>query len=208
MDDVVSLTLLRHGVTKANQEKRYLGWTDVSLAQDSLPELIIPCHGFDAIYSSDLKRCIETVRLLYPNEPINIDPRLREIHFGRFEAKTYEELKNDLCYQQWINDPFQAKIPEGELFQQFQERVFLAWSEKLRLFENKQYQSLLFVSHGGPLRLLLTQLSPRSVKKQWWDWKVDFFSGYSLFWKRKDLLKGGNSCISFSVEPFTVKKDG
>ncbi|UTW70681.1 histidine phosphatase family protein [Anaerobacillus sp. HL2] len=85
--------LLRHGVTKANQEKRYLGWTNVSLVQDCLPDLSIPCCGFDAIYSSDLKRCIETVRLLYPNNSINIDPRLREIHFGRFEAKTYERIK-------------------------------------------------------------------------------------------------------------------
>ncbi|UTW69770.1 histidine phosphatase family protein [Anaerobacillus sp. HL2] len=60
-----------------------------------------------------------------------------------------KELKNDVCYQEWLNDPFQAKLPEGELFQQFQDRVLLAWSEKLRLFENKQYQNLLFVSHGG-----------------------------------------------------------
>ncbi|QOY35911.1 histidine phosphatase family protein [Anaerobacillus isosaccharinicus] len=207
MDDVVSVTLLRHGVTKANQEKRYIGWTDVSLDED-VAQVGLNRNldvTFDAIYSSDLKRCTQTAKMFAPLQKPKEDYRLREINFGLWEGKTYEDLKSQRHYQKWIDDPFHMVPPEGEAFHQFESRVMECWYEIVTACLEQRYRNLLLISHGGPIRLLLTALSP--TKKEWWDWEVKHFSGYRLTWQRH-LLKGENGCISSLVEPFTVKRIG
>lgn len=208
MDDAVSVTLLRHGLTKANQEKRYIGWTDASLLEEATQVGLyrILDAPFDAIYSSDLKRCIQTARLIAPLQCPIEDHRLREMNFGLWEGKTYEDLKNHRHYQKWIDNPFDTVPPDGESFLNFESRVMECWHDILKECIQQKYRNLLLVSHGGPIRLLLTALSP--TKKEWWEWEVKHFSGYRLTWEHHQLLKGGNRCISSWVEPFTVKKIG
>ncbi len=210
MDDIVSITLLRHGVTQENKERRYLGWTDVQLHHEELAAYN-NCQidrTFDVIFSSDLQRCIETTQLILPYTSINKDSRLREYHFGLWEMKTYDDLKDELLYQQWLADPVQTTPPEGESFFQFKERVFQSWQQTIAVFTEMQNRHLLIVSHGGPIRLLLTELAPVHLQKTWWEWRVEHFSGYTLSFERNSLLKGGSRCTSLQVEPFMVKKSG
>ncbi|MDQ7861466.1 phosphoglycerate mutase family protein [Peribacillus frigoritolerans] len=70
MADIVAITLLRHGLTVANERKVYLGWTDSPLSTEGEKE-ILDLRGsypqYEKIFSSDLSRCVETARLLFPH---------------------------------------------------------------------------------------------------------------------------------------------
>lgn len=210
MADIVSVTLIRHGITKENQQRRYLGWSDPDL-EDSAVTILktspLPSH-FDAIYSSDLKRCTQTASYFGPNSQVSKDQRLRELNFGLWEGKTYEELKTIIAYRVWLDSPFEISPPAGESLAKLKKRVLEAWQTIISTLIEKQAKDILIVSHGGPIRLLLTHFASSDPKKEWWDWSVNHLCGYTLSWPRAMLLKGGAKCISSQVVPFTVKKGG
>lgn len=94
MGDIVTVCLMRHAPTKANLEKRYLGWTDAPLADTS--KLSVVDASIETVYGSDLQRCRTTAAHYFPNASYYADARLRESNFGEFEGKTYEDLKRML----------------------------------------------------------------------------------------------------------------
>lgn len=109
--------LIRHGLTQANMEGKYIGETDLDLCEEGVGELlslkeqfVYPAVG--RVYSSPLRRSVQTARLLYPEmTPVTVDS-LREYAFGTFENKTPEELKELPSYRGWI-DSAQKTVPDG-----------------------------------------------------------------------------------------------
>ena len=80
------LFLIRHAQTNHNLYRRYQGWVDTPLNKtgESQAKQIakrLSVKKFDAIYSSDLKRSIQTAQWIAQkhNLKINQDERLREI---------------------------------------------------------------------------------------------------------------------------------
>jgi alpha-ribazole phosphatase len=65
-----------------------------------------------------MKRCVQTAELLFERKPILI-PEWKEMDFGQFEGKNYEELKDDPCYQKWIDSNGTLPFPGGESREQF-----------------------------------------------------------------------------------------
>lgn len=123
-EDQMTLALIRHGETKANREHRYLGRTDEGLSKDGIDRLLeykrrndYPAAEF--LFSSPMKRCLETAEILYPNLSPVIIPEWVEMDFGRFEYKNYEELKGDVQYQAWVDSRGTLAFPEGEDREQF-----------------------------------------------------------------------------------------
>lgn len=122
--------LVRHGITEWNAARRYQGHSDLPLLAGEacgLTELRRELAGisFAAVYSSDLRRCRETLVFARPDlvSGAVLDPRLREMHFGAWEGQTYEMLKEDELYRSWLDDPQKAAPPGGESWQAFRERV-------------------------------------------------------------------------------------
>ena len=124
--------LVRHGETEWNAENRICGRSDVPLSEagrrqaKSLAERLktIP---FEALYSSPLKRALETARLISESvglEPI-LDERLVELDYGQWEGKTLAEImKNDpRTFRAWDADPGQLAPPGGESGLEAQQRV-------------------------------------------------------------------------------------
>ena len=99
-EDQMMLALIRHGETRANIQRRYLGKTDESLSERGIERLLSYREKnryprVDCLFSSPMKRCTETAGILYPMlEPVII-PEWEEMDFGRFEYKNWEELKDD-----------------------------------------------------------------------------------------------------------------
>ena len=66
-------------------------------------------------------RTEQTLRLIYGEAPHEIWPELREISFGIFEGKSYDELKGLAEYEAWLaGDWFGNVPPGGESFAQAQ----------------------------------------------------------------------------------------
>jgi alpha-ribazole phosphatase len=126
----VDLLLVRHGTTRWNREKRYLGHTDIPLdpgGRDELAPLAQELAGkaFHGVYCSDLARCRETLTIISPAhaDTAMYDPRLREMDFGAWEGHTYEQLQHESLYRQWIDSPQQVTPPGGESWADFAGRI-------------------------------------------------------------------------------------
>ena len=99
--------LIRHGETMFNQLNKVQGWADSPLTIKGINDLkktaeVLSQINFDNMYSSDLKRAIDTVHLMKnANEVSEIGkikklPEFREVFFGSFEGddidKTWEAI--------------------------------------------------------------------------------------------------------------------
>ena len=124
--------LLRHGETEWNAANRICGRSDVPLSEAGrrqakrLAERLKPI-SFEALYSSPLKRAIETARFISERiglEPV-VDDRLVELDYGQWEGKTLEEIrKNDpKTLRAWEADPGRVAPPGGESGLEVQQRI-------------------------------------------------------------------------------------
>ncbi|WP_025025696.1 histidine phosphatase family protein [Caldalkalibacillus mannanilyticus] len=200
------LYLVRHGLTLWNKEKRYLGHTDLTLLEEgketlSLLKVALAEIKWSRMYCSDLRRCIETAEYLFPaqlNKMIRT-PLLRELHFGLWEGKTYEELKEDQTYRLWLDDQTRFSPPQGESSEQFEKRVKLFLDQLFQEMENGE--NMLLCTHGGVIRHILTFLQPSS---SFWDWNVLHGTAY-----RVELVRKGGSwtCGSLSVVPMQENEE-
>lgn len=204
----VAITLIRHGITKNNREKRYQGWADHSLLPEEKKRLGGSKQIFekmDAVVSSDLKRCIETANLLFPYKRPILDKRLREMHFGDFDNKTYEQLKNCEPYRKWVEQAFQPAPPNGESFQTFTARIQEGWEDAIKQFNNEKINNLAIVTHAGVIRFFLEKYAP--IQKTYWEWRVENGYGYRLI-ASTGQLRRGERCISFSEVPLMENPAG
>ncbi len=91
----MALTLLRHAPLPHLNQERYNGWTDISIDLDNFDHSLVSLlkrQHFDLIYSSDLKRCTQTLQQIGFTDYIT-DERLREVRFkAHIEGKNFEEI--------------------------------------------------------------------------------------------------------------------
>jgi len=155
------LLIARHGQTKHNLDRRYQGITDAPLNETGRVEAgqladRLLSEKLDAIYSSDLKRCVQTAELVAKKNKLNInkDGRLREISFGEWEGMSYNEIQaqSPELLEKWMNDPAHIPPPNGETLIQLATRVKSAVDE---IKPQHAKQTVLFVTHGGVIRTLL-----------------------------------------------------
>lgn len=165
---------IRHGYTEWNRSRRYQGHSDLKLLsgeEAALAQLPAKLAGiqFSKVYCSDLLRCRETLARIRPDlaSVAYYDARIRELNFGAWEGKTYEELRGYKAYREWIDDPASQVPPGGESWGQFESRVAEFYSELRKnasdLFLNEENASLpapvLIVTHGGVISLLAGRLA-------------------------------------------------
>ena len=95
--------------------------------------------------TSGMKRTEQTLEILFGDVPHKVDTRFREVDFGIFEMRSYEELKQEAEYQQWISGDNERNIPpKGESGLQMLERVL----EGLKDLQ-KEKKDVVLITHGG-----------------------------------------------------------
>lgn len=150
----MEITFIRHFKTKGNLEKRYVGTTDEDIIEQ---EIKIGYPKADMVFSSPLKRCLQTSKLIYGNKPLCIEENLRETDFGKFEYKNYEELKENNDYLLWIESNGKIPFPNGEKLEDFIDRSVLGFYESVE--KAKECEKITFIVHGGNIMAILCQLS-------------------------------------------------
>lgn len=167
----IEIIFLRHGMTRENEQHRYLGSTDTSLSGNGVCELqALQKNGTypktDILFCSPMKRCTETAEILYPNHtPIYI-PEWREMDFGEFEGKNYIELQKNSNYQAWIDSNGTLPFPGGESREAFIKRceqgfyrMLIGIKGRLQKMDEKQPASKITagaVVHGGTIMAILS----------------------------------------------------
>ncbi|OED33301.1 histidine phosphatase family protein [Planococcus maritimus] len=190
MGNAFVLHLIRHAPTAGNRRKAYIGWTDEPI----LPFEAQATHATPLVFGSDLLRCRQTAQSLFPNARYEADANLRELNFGDWEGKTYDDLQSIKRYREWIDDPLAVQPPNGESFQQLAERIDRA----IGAFPEKG--NFILVTHGGPIRYLLAKANGGEFFSQ----QAAHGQCYTVAWASKSAYKEGQPCISFSAEPLTA----
>lgn len=197
MANDITVHLIRHEKTKANLDRKYIGWTDEPILKKVVAK--IDLHP-DVVIGSDLLRCRETAQCYFPNAEFTTSQNLRELHFGDFEMCTYEQLQHNETYRAWIDDPLENPIPNGESFIQFRQRVLDGFHKIVN--EKKEYA---FIVHGGVIRLLLAVYG---MKEQSFQQTIaNHRTIYTLGWNTVDELIGGARCTLYSEAPITVNEN-
>lgn len=149
--------LIRHGKTPGNEEKKYIGVTDESLSNIGRKEILSNKYPkADIIFSSPMKRCLETAALIYPGRDVSVEEDFRETDFGEFEGKSYDELKNDPSYLKWIESGGTIAFPGGEDRKSVCVRVMKAFRKALPYI--KEEETAVFIVHGGTIMTIISEL--------------------------------------------------
>ncbi|RFU67950.1 histidine phosphatase family protein [Bacillus sp. V59.32b] len=205
MDGNLVITLFRHGLTVANERKAYIGWSDSPLSRKGKAQLFPLVIDAPLIFSSDLKRCTDTVAILFPERSVIQKKELRELHFGKWEGKTYEDLKEDSDYKKWLENPFAEIPPNGEGFDQFAARIQHSWKSVKEQMAKQGIKRAAIVTHGGVIRYLLMKYAP--VEKPFWEWGIPHGKGWEMTFDTEDLRRDGR-CILLREALITANPSG
>lgn len=190
-----SLYLIRHGETKMNRERRYLGQMDVPLdepGRQAIQQMTALGHFPKLNYyvSSPLSRCLQTAKIIYPDmEPRFVDPRFMERDFGEFEGERFEELILRPEYVEWLDGQGAGRAPGGESQDEIQIRLRAGWSDLIESALNEEKVSggrlsVGLIAHGGVIMELMKNLG----FSDYYSWQLTNGSWIQLFFDRKGRL--------------------
>jgi broad specificity phosphatase PhoE len=156
---VVTIVLVRHGETDWNLEQRYQGHLDPPLnaagrAQSGQLANALAGEPIEAIYSSDLRRALETAEIVSGRLglPVVADSGLREVDLGSWAGLTRDEVAERFG---------PTTTHDGETRGEHTERVVEAVR---RIAGRHSTGCILVVTHGGSIRAIeraATGESPR-----------------------------------------------
>lgn len=177
-DRTLHIIFLRHSLTQGNLEGRYIGTTDEPLCPEGTALLAgkkLPAA--EKIYTSPLKRCVQTAALVWPDGEAETVDGLSECDFGDFENKNYKELDGNADYQAWIDSQGTLPFPGGESHEAFKDRCCAAFAWIVEQAFGK-YDTIAVVAHGGTIMSVMERYA--RPHKSFYEWHVKNAQGYCL----------------------------
>lgn len=168
----MKLTLVRHTSLDVAPHVCY-GQSDVAVSAsfDEEKQQLqnkLAAFEFNAIYSSPLQRCNQLAQALcaddclkLKNREINLDERLKELHFGDWEMQPWSDIPRDI-FDTWANDYANLAPPNGETFTQLHQRAKYFVED---LATHAQNQHILVITHGGLIRALVAEVLQMPLKR-------------------------------------------
>lgn len=182
----MKLTLIRHGITDGNKRSLYYGRSDLPLLQEGIDalqaskaQMIYPAAQH--YYTSGMLRTEQTFAVLYGEQTHEALHGLREMDFGDFEMRTYEELQQDEAFRLWANEQIATNIcPNGESFELLQKRALAAIQPVLERGEDT-----VCVVHGGVISCMMVKWFPEGTFRDYMPqpgtgWQVEFEDGKAI----------------------------
>ena len=168
---MISLVFIRHGATKGNLEKRYIGRTDEPLCDIGIEQALnLRDYNFpkEFVFVSPMKRTIQTAELIFPGSKYVIEENFKETDFGIFEGKTAIELSRNEEYKLWVDSMCSSPIPNGESIAEFKERCVNAFEKIVKSLPDNAEAS--FVVHGGVIMAILEHFAEK--KGNFYDYHI------------------------------------
>lgn len=173
-----TITLIRHGMTKGNLERRYVGSTDEGLIVEEKSRLSLQRdESVKLVYISPMKRTFETAHILFPKAELVPVEDFRECDFGQYEYMNHEELDGLEPYRRFIDSRGFEGFPGGEGRAGFSERVTYAF-ETLVSRERDTEEDIYIVAHGGTIMAIMEKtVIPH---KDFYEWICGNGEGYVI----------------------------
>ncbi len=119
---MLTLVLTRHGLTDRSIPEQHLGQhLDISINDEGRRQADalgrrLAAITFDRVISSPLFRARETAEIIARGASIEADPRLREMDYGAWEGRTYDQIDevDEAFRRDWELAPDRLACPGGE----------------------------------------------------------------------------------------------
>lgn len=205
------LHLVRHGESEWHQHNRYAGHSDVSLTERGRlqAEKLIPwarAIAPDAIYSSDLRRAIDTARPMSRDVGIEliVDERFREVNYGDVEGLTPLEMAEThvSLREHFVRFPAETKMPNGE---SGIEALSRAIPGVIEISTKYGGGNVIIVCHGTLMRLIACWMLGINLN----DYRRVFpkiVNGARISLQIYNRTNSANSCYSAGLLEFTSGK--
>ena len=166
----VKLYMVRHGYSEANKQNYFTGHRNAEL--DSVGKLqaqklgeYFAKHQPDVLYSSDLKRTVQTAEPVAKACGLQIIKckDLREINGGKWEGMPFADIENLYrhAYGLWKSDIGRSACPGGESLQQLSRRIIDTVTEICMQNDSK---AVCIVTHATPIRAVCTHAAGLGVE--------------------------------------------
>ncbi len=189
--------LIRHGTCEGNLLGKYIGRTESPLSDEGMRELIdlkvasdFPYANY--FYASPSTRCVDSLKILYPQADPTVIFEMAECDFGDWEDKTAKDLENDPRFIEWINSGQAVSPPNGESFSVFMHRVCKGFETLVTNMMFSGETDVALVTHGGVIMTILAAYGLPQAKMT--DWICESGHGYSIridpgMWSRSNLFE-------------------
>ena len=163
-----TLYLIRHGENPANITKEFsyrkvdYSLTPRGIQQAQQTAIALKNRGIEAVYSSPLKRAIETANIIAAELalPVTIIEEFREVNVGSLEdmPPTNEnwQLHNDVI-RGWFRGDLERRFPDGEDWHDLTNRMVSGLAHVLAA---TPHSNSVIVGHGGIFTASLPRLIP------------------------------------------------
>ncbi|MCC7366316.1 MAG: histidine phosphatase family protein [Dehalococcoidia bacterium] len=166
--------IARHGETYGNIDQLFCGHSETELTPRGIAQARalgdrLAEETIDAAYASDLSRAAETARHILRERtvPLALEPRLREMHYGDWEARPGKELYE--AHPELLREFAECRSvpPNGETIEGLRVRTAGAVRDVVM---RHQGATLLLVSHGNAIMAMLSELlgMPHSATWSFW----------------------------------------
>lgn len=162
---MIKFTCIRHTSVNVRSGICY-GQTDVPLAASYAEEMEAVARQLDSVcvdlvFCSPLSRCRQLASRLFPKHEIRFDDRLKELHFGQWENKDWEEIFRTGEGRYWMDHYLEVPCPGGESYPEFRERVESFLDE----LPDDDTGNVALITHGGVIRLVKSILEDLSMEE-------------------------------------------
>ncbi|MEM7007818.1 MAG: histidine phosphatase family protein [Thermodesulfobacteriota bacterium] len=166
----MNLILIRHGETDWNRLGRCQGIADIVLNENGRKQArelahSLRDHKITAIYSSHLKRAIETAEHIarHHNLTVRVEHDLHEMNQGDLEGLTFPDIRDRYAevLKKWRESPETLRLPNGESLVEVQQR---AWSVLEKVHEDHLGETVVAVSHNLTIITLLCKITGVGLK--------------------------------------------
>ena len=182
--------LIRHGETQWNKLRKYQGSADVPLSEEGAGKLKKADFSPEMVYVTHLIRTQQTAKAIFPDARQEIEDGFREMCFGVFEGRTYEDMENDPDYRSWVDSGCTTRCPGGEDRKEVGDRVEESFDRLMKKAAREGQDELVIVAHGGTQMALLYRFGVPS--REYHDWLRPNGCGYLLdgdSWEDKKELR-------------------
>lgn len=187
---MICFYIVRHGQTLLNSLDRAQGWADSPLTDAGKQTAVELGHklksiDFDAVYTSDMLRAIQTAELIMEagekkGMPIEKDARLREWCLGNMEAENNAVFIKKVA--EWLGGASFAelnkRLPDvadaiyehdttgmAEPFQTIEERLKAAFMDMAQRHGVRENSNILVVTHAFAIKTIFHLFAPEQLSK-------------------------------------------
>ncbi|MAZ45559.1 MAG: hypothetical protein CMD74_02500 [Gammaproteobacteria bacterium] len=159
------MIFVRHGQIRANKKGLWHGSTDSSLTLKGhyqaarTAKHLANKQSITKIYSSPLKRCVNTARHISKSIkiPILIDENIREYAIGDWEGLPFKVLQEKYDFVNRVQADPDFRPPNGESLKGVSDRMS-SFIDRVREDNNRQQRGdILIVSHGAAISVALAK---------------------------------------------------